>query len=41
MKKIVNQHESPTEIIAWVAAEYVSDAAKISRRKPGANVNAG
>ena len=38
MKGIVNEHESPTKIIAGVAAEYVSDAAEISRRKPGANV---
>jgi len=32
VKRIVNQNESPTDIIAG-SAEYVSDAAEISRRK--------
>jgi hypothetical protein len=33
MKKIVNEHESPIEVTAGMSAEYVSDAAEISRRK--------
>jgi len=37
VKRIVNQHESPTDDYCQIPAEYVLDAAEISRRKPDAN----
>jgi hypothetical protein len=43
MKKIVNEHVSPIEVTAGMSATYDSDAAEMSRRKPGAkpsNLNA-
>ena len=43
VKRVVNQHEIRNEVIAGVSGEYVSGAADMSRRKPGAkpgNLNA-
>jgi len=43
MRKIVNEHESEIEVTAGMSVAYVSDAAEMSRRKPGAkpgNLNA-
>ena len=43
MKKIVNESVSPIEVTAGMSAAYDSDAAEMSRRKPGAkpgNLNA-
>src|SRR5215467_10177370 len=43
MKKILNEHVSPIEVTAGMSAAYDSDAAEMSRRKPGAkpgNLNA-